>query len=100
MKTASCLLKIGFFFAGGLAVQACSHYQFGNAGRALPGGYDRVAVPVFANKSKDVGIETYFTDALRTQFERSRLAKVTSAADAQMVLEGTIKSVQYLPQSP
>lgn len=73
----------------------CASYHFGKGGRVLPGGYDRVAVPMFVNKTSEVGIETFFTEELRTQFERSRLAKVTSEADAQLILRGTIRSLVF-----
>ncbi len=76
---------------------SCSSYQFGNARRAMPGGYDRVSVPMFVNKTYEVGIETYFTESLRTEFERSKIAKITSKNDSQIILEGTITSVGFAP---
>jgi hypothetical protein len=80
-----------------LILAGCATYHFGKGARALPGGYDRVSVPMFSNKTQEVGIEPYFTEALRTEFERSRAAHVTSQVDAQLVLEGTILSVAYTP---
>lgn len=80
----SCLLVACF------AMSACATYRFGHYKRNLPGGYDRIAIPVFQNKTDEVGIETYFTRSLRTEFERSGLAHVTSKSDAQVILEGTI----------
>jgi hypothetical protein len=80
-----------------LYIAGCAHYRFGQLDRALPGGYDRVAIPMFVNDTHEVGVESYFTQALRTEFERSRLARVTSKADAQVILEGTIKSVDFVP---
>ena len=56
-----------------------------------------MAVPMFVNRTQEVGIEPYFTSALRTEFERSKTAVVTSRVDAQLVLEGTITSVTYTP---
>src|ERR1700677_2748110 len=76
---------------------ACGSYQFGKGARTIPGGYDRVAVPMFVNKTKEIGIEPYFTESLRTEFERSHVASVTSVADAQLVIEGVITSVTYTP---
>lgn len=80
-----------------LVVSGCASYHFGKGARALPGGYDRVAVPMFVNKTQEVGIEPYFTEALRTEFERSNAATVTNQVDAQLVLEGTILTVTYSP---
>jgi hypothetical protein len=76
-------------------VTGCASYHFGQHKRALPGGYDRVAIPLFSNKTQEVGIETYFTESLRMEFERSRLAKVTSKNDAQVILEGAIVVTGY-----
>ncbi len=76
---------------------ACGTYQFGKGLRTIPGGYDRVAVPMFVNKTKEVGIEPYFTEGLRTEFERSHTAAVTSLADAQLIIEGIITNVTYTP---
>jgi len=73
----------------------CSHYTLGRGKRILPGGYDRLAVPMFNNKTQEVGIEKYFTEYLRTEFERSRIAHITSTNDAQVIVEGTIVSVTY-----
>jgi hypothetical protein len=76
---------------------ACGSYQFGKGTRTIPGGYDRVAVPMFVNKTKEVGIEPYFTEGLRTEFERGHTASVTSVADAQLIIEGIITGVIYTP---
>jgi lipopolysaccharide assembly LptE-like protein len=79
---------------------ACATYHFGKGARALPGGYDRVSVPMFANKTQEVGVEPYFTEALRLEFERSHIASVTSEVDSQLVLEGIIESITYLQSNP
>jgi hypothetical protein len=81
-------------------LSACATYHFGKGARVLPGGYDRVAIPMFSNKTHEVGIEPYFTEALRLEFERSHLATVTSVVDAQLIIEGTIISVTYAPGAP
>jgi hypothetical protein len=90
-------LKIKTLLLLTLALSGCSTYHFGKGGRALPGGYDRVAIPMFVNKTQEVGIEPYFTEALRTEFERSNAATVTNKIDAQLILEGTIMTVTYSP---
>jgi hypothetical protein len=91
------LFLISLLISSSVLIGGCSSYQFGNAKSAMPGGYDRVAVPLFVNKTQEVGVEAYFTESLRTEFERSKLAKVTSKTDAQVILEGTITSVQFTP---
>lgn len=78
-------------------------YRFGLGERALPGGYRQVAIPVFKNKSPEVGIEAGFTNALIRRFARSQVADVTSKELAPLVLEGTIDTVSVAagaPQTP
>ncbi len=59
-----------------------------------------MAIPVFQNHTPITGVETYFTQALRMEFERSGLALVESKADAQVILEGTINSVGFVGGTP
>lgn len=92
-STATKVIVIAFAFCA----TACGHYQLGHGNRTLPGGYDRVSVPMFLNKTHEVGIETYFTEALRLEFERSDLAKVVDRKDAQVVLEGVITHLSIVP---
>ena len=78
---------------------SCASYQFGQARRQLPGGYDRLAIPIFMNRTPEVGIETYFTDALKMEFERSRLATVLPKDQAQVVIEGAVTKVLSVPRA-
>lgn len=82
------------------ALQGCATYHFGHYKRTIPGGYDRVAIPVFQNPTPITGIESFFTQSLRMEFERSGLAVVESKADAQVILEGKIVSVQFVGSNP
>ncbi len=82
-----------------LALMGGCAYNFGYAQRTLPGGYKQVAVPVFQNKTKEVGMERYFTDALVREFDRSQVAQVVDRAGAPIVIEGTIKSIDFKPSS-
>src|SRR4051812_22480614 len=78
----------------GLCSSGCA-YRFGARERTLPGGYDLVAVPVFANKTMEAGIESYFTNALVHEFQRSRVARLSPKTDAQVTILGTIENVAY-----
>lgn len=75
-----------------LATSSCA-YNLGYEGRGLPGGYDRVAIPIFENQTEHVGIEVYFTNSLVREFERARIARVTSSEEAPLILEGVITTV-------
>jgi hypothetical protein len=56
-----------------------------------------VAVPVFENRSQEVGIEMAFTNALISEIERSKAARVVPEQRAPVVLYGVIESIDYLP---
>ena len=86
-------LRILCVLAGlALFVSGCA-YHFGLAERKLPGGYSQLAIPVFKNKSGEVGIEPIFTNALIRRFARSQVANVTDRDSAPVTLEGTILKV-------
>lgn len=74
------------------ALSACG-YRFGYSSRALPGGYEQVAIPVFKNATSHVAIEPFFTNALKEEFERSKVARIADKSVAPVVLLGTITNI-------
>lgn len=74
-------------------------YHLGDSHRSLPGGYDRVAIPMFSNKTELVGLEPYFTNSLIREFERSKIARITSSASAPVTVEGSVEKVEVLPSA-
>lgn len=88
------------FTAALVLLSGCATYHLGHYKRSLPGGYDRIAIPMFSNKTAEVGIESFFTKALKMEFERSELATVTSKNDAQVILEGVVKTVNHTGDTP
>jgi hypothetical protein len=78
-----------------LALVGCG-YRFGISDRTLPGGYSQVAIPVFKNKSADVGIETSFTNALIRRFARSQVARVSDKESSPLLLLGEIVRVETI----
>lgn len=77
------------------SLSACA-YRFGSPERRIPGGYHLIAVPVFKNKSQEVSIESFFTQALIMEVEKSSLAKVTSKEESQAIILGEIRDVKYI----
>ncbi|MBL7688490.1 MAG: hypothetical protein JNJ49_10670 [Bdellovibrionaceae bacterium] len=71
-------------------------YSIGTSERRMPEGYKLVAVPVFKNQSHEVGAEVAFTNAMIREMERHQIAHVVPKADAQVVLDGVIDSIQYI----
>lgn len=78
----------------GLSVAACG-YHFGAVKRNIPGSYDRVAVPVFKNRTPEVGLEAYFTRAMVEEIERGHIASVVGREASQVIIEGEITDVTY-----
>ncbi len=76
-------------------VTSCA-YRFGSPERRIPGGYHLLAVPVFTNKTQEPTIETYFTQAMILEVEKSSLAQVTSKEESQAILLGEIKNLEYV----
>ena len=76
---------------------SCS-YRVGYRHRQLPGSSAQVAIPVFKNRTQEVGMEIYFTNELRQQFARSRVARVVDRDVAPVILEGVVEFVDYKTQ--
>ena len=85
-----CLIFSAAVFAllGGCA------YHVGLTDRSLPGGYKQVSVPIFKNRTEDVGIEAEFTNAMIRRLNRSQAAQVTNKETAPLVMEGTILQIE------
>lgn len=64
----------------------------------MPGGFTKVAIPVFKNRSQETIIETYFTNALLQEFQKSKFADVVSKNLAELVIEGEIVAIKYQAQ--
>ena len=71
----------------------------GIGSRGLPGGYRQVAIPVFSNKTQEVGVEVAFTNAMVREFEQSKVAAVVPVETAPLKLEGEIESIKYESRS-
>lgn len=65
-------------------------YRFTGGAPPLPEGVRSVRVPVFGNRTSDVGAEATFTEAMRVQMER---AQVLGGAASDAVLEGELISL-------
>ncbi|MBX7231978.1 MAG: hypothetical protein K1X29_07815 [Bdellovibrionales bacterium] len=81
-----------------IVVNGCA-YRLGLGERSLPGGYRQLAIPVFKNKTQEVGLEVDFTNALIREFERSKVAEVVPLDAATIKLEGEISSLKVESRS-
>jgi hypothetical protein len=78
-------------------LSSCSHYQLGTGRRALPGGHQKIDLPLFKNKSMEPGVEVDFTNALKQEFQRSGSAQIGTGNSSEVELQGIIESVNYTP---
>lgn len=77
------------FLCGGCA------YHIGFLKKQLPGGYNQVFIPIFKNKTQQVGAEVYFTNALMGEFHRSNNVRVQKSPTAPVTIEGHIETIQW-----
>ncbi len=68
-------------------------YHFRGKQNNLPPDVRTVAVPMMANQTGELRIETVFTDQLIFQFTKSQMLRVTSEAQADVVVKAYIKRV-------
>lgn len=92
-RIASLLLRTGLF-AALLSAAGCA-YRLGAGTRSLPGGYRQMSIPMFKNRSQDVGAEAVFTQALQQEFIRSKVGRIVAEPMAEVRIEGEVVSVDY-----
>jgi TolB-like protein len=75
-------------------------YRLAGHGKNLPPGVMTIAIPAFKNQTARPQAEQFVTFAVREEFiRRSRLRLVESAADADLLLEGTVTAFDTTPLS-
>lgn len=85
-----CLLLIAFNFG----LSSCA-YRLGNSERSLPKSYRQLTIPLFKNQSMEPSVEVAFTNALTKEFERSKVGAIVDPNQAEVTVEGTIRSITY-----
>jgi outer membrane lipopolysaccharide assembly protein LptE/RlpB len=84
-----CLLPIAYCL---LLLAGCG-YQFSGRGEAFPKDVKTVFVETLVNRSRDPGIESELTSALRSELrQRGQLRVVDSLEQADAVLSGVVRS--------
>jgi hypothetical protein len=69
-------------------------YRFTAGTPPLPDGIRSVQVPVFANRTAEIAVETAFTEAMRAQLDR---AQALGGAGADATLQGEVRSITSSP---
>jgi len=59
-----------------------------------------VHIPIFKNYTMEPGIEVDFTNAIRQEFERSRVARISEPERSEVVLVGELVTLDYVSQAP
>ncbi len=86
-----CLLLALLLFSL-LLPSACGYGLRGT--RELPGGYRKVAIMPFANRTYESLVENYIYNALVEEFARGKSLEVVSAAAADLLIRGTVTKVE------
>ncbi len=82
------LVYAGFIYVCFLS--GCGYHFIGQDSEVLS-SVNAIAIPYFANKSYQSGLERYVTEALVDEFVRSRIVSVVTEGDADAVIRGTIE---------
>lgn len=87
----------GLVVAAALIAGGCG-YHFPGAGTSLPGGGSRIYVARFDNRSRSPGLESLVAEGLQVEFaRRGQFSVVRDPAAADLVLEGSIQSLETRP---
>ncbi len=77
-----------------LALTGCGYRPLGMQSRSTEAA-PSLAIPLFANRSTEVGIESVMANALIQAFSQTRAVRVTTRPqDAELVLEGKVAFVE------
>ena len=68
-------------------------YKLSTSSNTFPGKLQRIQIPLFRNNSTEPGIETYFTNALKTEALKSHIQIENEESNSQGVLTGTIQNI-------
>jgi outer membrane lipopolysaccharide assembly protein LptE/RlpB len=74
-----------------LCLSACGYRFAGD--ESLPGGVRKICIPLFENRTGEIGLETGFADDLMNQFRRNSSVVLTGRESADAVLVGKIESL-------
>ncbi len=88
-----------FFVILMLVLTSNCAYRWGQAEKKIPGGYYNVSIPIFENKTSEVGIESFFSNALRQEFMSSRVARLSYLDQAEVEIKGRIVDVSVVPNT-
>jgi hypothetical protein len=72
-------------------------YKLSSKSSSLPGNVKIIQIPLFKNDSSEVGAETYFTNALKTEAIRSKIVQVRNdESEVEAILQGRIRDISVI----
>jgi hypothetical protein len=78
-----------------LVLSGCGYRPVGSA-LPVPGEWQAIAIPLFGNRSTEVGLESVFANAFVETFSQSEAMRVTPRpAEADLVLEGKVTALEF-----
>ena len=72
-------------------------YHFAGTGSNVPATARTISIPLFANRTREKGIEVAFQRALEEEFRRRGLLTVVREGDSDLTLSGTIRRFTTTP---
>lgn len=87
IKKGMTVLSLLFIFG----IAGCGYHFIGQESEVLSGIHS-IAIPYFANKSFEAGLERYLTEALVDEFVKSRTISIVDEGEADAVIRGQIEN--------
>lgn len=79
-----------------LLTSSCA-YKLSDKVDSLPGNVKSIQIPLFKNDSSEVGVETFFTNALKSEALRAKFMSLKNdEGDAEAVLQGRLIKVDVV----
>ncbi len=86
-----------YLVAAAMLLSGCG-YHLAGIGHSLPAHMENIQVTIFQNETFEYGLESIITQEMMASFNRrSGIRVVQKAAEADAVLEGIIKTYEYVP---
>ena len=81
----------------GLVILAGCGYRFAGTGPNVPNTARTISIPLFANRTREKGLDVQLQRALEEEFRRRGLLTVVRESDSDLVLSGTIRRFTTVP---
>lgn len=80
-----------------LSITSSCAYKLSDKTDSLPGNVKSIQIPLFKNDSIEVGAETYFTNALKSEALRAKFVQLKNdESDVEGILQGRIMNVDVV----